>query len=234
VLDILPAALASVIGGFLFSHYQLGRVILPAQVAEQHTAASAEMMKLVRDEHALIVDFLNAEMAAEKSRIATSERPTSPSDIETRPATAAAAPRHAAVVTAAAKPVTSREPVMVGWAPREVPATTTVLYAPPPIAPYTPPASAVAAHEPAASDVMPPPRPPVAVAQAGPSVSAEPSLITRTINETIGIKDGVVNVSQHAAAVIVGIPSWIVSGADRAGAPNTTAAPTTHLVSANW
>ena len=75
VLNVLPAAMASVIGGILFTHYQLGGAIAPQTGAEQLAPASAEMMKLVRDEHALIVDFLKAQLAAEKSRLAEEEKP---------------------------------------------------------------------------------------------------------------------------------------------------------------
>ncbi|HEX3504737.1 MAG TPA: hypothetical protein VHU22_15210 [Xanthobacteraceae bacterium] len=69
VLDIMPAALASVIGGFLFTQYHFGHSA-PKPVLEQVTPASAEMMALVRDEHAMIVDYLKTQMAAEKSRVA--------------------------------------------------------------------------------------------------------------------------------------------------------------------
>src|ERR1700722_3592398 len=72
VLDIMPAALASVIGGFLFTQFQYGRV--PQRpTLEQVTPASAEMMALVRDEHAVIVDYLKSQMAAEKSPIAAQD-----------------------------------------------------------------------------------------------------------------------------------------------------------------
>src|SRR5579885_2050478 len=69
VLDIMPAALASVIGGFLCTQYQFGHKA-PQPVLEQVTPASAEMMALVRDEHAMITDYLKSQMAAEKSRVA--------------------------------------------------------------------------------------------------------------------------------------------------------------------
>jgi hypothetical protein len=67
MLDILPAALASVIGGFLFTQYQAGH---PATriATEQVTPASAEMMAMVRDEHAMMMDYLKSQMVAEKSR----------------------------------------------------------------------------------------------------------------------------------------------------------------------
>ena len=58
VHDVPPAALASVIGGFLFPHFQLGR--FPEPVAAQVTPASDEMMQLLRDEHRLIISFLQS------------------------------------------------------------------------------------------------------------------------------------------------------------------------------
>ncbi len=67
VLDVLPGALASVIGTFLFAQYQFGHAP-PRPVAEQAAPASAEMLALVRDEHAMIMSYLQTRMAAEKSR----------------------------------------------------------------------------------------------------------------------------------------------------------------------
>ena len=72
VLDIMPAALASVIGGFLFTQYHFGHGA-PKPVLEQVTPASAEMMALVRDEHAMIINYLKTQMAAEKSRAAAED-----------------------------------------------------------------------------------------------------------------------------------------------------------------
>lgn len=82
VLDIMPAAMASVIGGFLFTQYQFGHAAL-RPVAEQAAPASAEMMALVRDEHAMIVDYLKAQMAAEKSRIAAEDAQERDADAKT-------------------------------------------------------------------------------------------------------------------------------------------------------
>lgn len=73
LLDILPAVLASVIGGLLFTHYQLGALGAPATAALS-APANAEMMQLLRDEHAVIVDYLKAQLAAEKSRAAEQDR----------------------------------------------------------------------------------------------------------------------------------------------------------------
>jgi len=75
VLDILPAALASVIGGFLFTQYQLGRAA-PPPPAEQVSPASAEVLALVRDEHDAIVGYLKSQMTAEKKRLAAQDAET--------------------------------------------------------------------------------------------------------------------------------------------------------------
>ncbi len=104
VHDILPAALASVIGGFLFTHLQLGR--WPEPVAAQVTPASDEMMQLLRDEHGLIVNFVQARIANEKKQL-TADETTSRGAAESRPA-AAAASRSSVVTVAAMKPNATR------------------------------------------------------------------------------------------------------------------------------
>jgi hypothetical protein len=70
VVDILPAALASVIGGFLFTQYHHA---VTRTATEQVTPASAEMMAMVRDEHAMMMDYLKSQMAAEKNRAAAED-----------------------------------------------------------------------------------------------------------------------------------------------------------------
>jgi hypothetical protein len=118
VHDILPTALASVIGGFLFTQYQFGHSAAPpATVAV--VPASAEMMALVRDEHAVIVDYLKTQMAAEKSRFAAADTDASgttsatASDARAADAKVAAEPatRHIAAVSAAAKVASPRAKV---------------------------------------------------------------------------------------------------------------------------
>src|SRR5262249_25184544 len=74
ILDIMPAALASVIGGFLFTQYQLGRSAPPP--VEQISPASTEVLALVRDEHEAIVGYLKAQMTAEKKRLAAQDAET--------------------------------------------------------------------------------------------------------------------------------------------------------------
>jgi hypothetical protein len=66
IQDIVPGALASLIGGFLLAHYGL---IWPAEpAAVQAPPASVAMMGVLRDEHALVADFVRAETAGEKMR----------------------------------------------------------------------------------------------------------------------------------------------------------------------
>ena len=74
VVDILPAALASVIGGFLFTQYQVGRTAPPR--VEQASPASTEVLALVRDEHEAILGYLKSQMAAEKGRLAAQDAET--------------------------------------------------------------------------------------------------------------------------------------------------------------
>jgi hypothetical protein len=76
MMDILPAALASVIGGFLFTQYQFGRTAPPQPALEQISPASVEVLALVRDEHAAIISYLDLQMAAEKSRLAAQDAET--------------------------------------------------------------------------------------------------------------------------------------------------------------
>ena len=73
VLDVLPAALASVIGGILFTQLHIGNSPPSSPLAEQANPASAEVLALVRDEHAQIVGYLKSQMAAEKSRLAAED-----------------------------------------------------------------------------------------------------------------------------------------------------------------
>ena len=70
VLDILPATTASLVGGLLFAHYGLGRA---TESAAQAAPASAEMMQLLRDEHGVIVSFLNAQLEREKTELASAD-----------------------------------------------------------------------------------------------------------------------------------------------------------------
>jgi hypothetical protein len=196
ILDIMPAALASVIGGFLFTQFQFGHAV-PRPALEQVTPASAEMMALVRDEHAMILDYLKTQMAAEKSRVAAEDADlaraqedskiadTKVADtktpaavpvialLDTKPA-AETAPRRGAAVVAAAKPIV--------WHAK---------------APVVTPVVAVASA----------PRAPIVIAQADPSQDAPPadrlasdpdSLLAKTLD----LKDHVVAATRHAVSAV--------------------------------
>jgi hypothetical protein len=87
VHDVLPAALASLIGGLVFTHFQLGRA--PGPVTTQVLPASPEMMQLLRDEHGLILNYVKAQGAIERKLLAADEgTPRVPADAQ--PSVAAA------------------------------------------------------------------------------------------------------------------------------------------------
>lgn len=71
VHDALPAALASILGGLLLTHFNIDRA--PQPVTVKVTQASPEMMQLLRDEHGLMVDFVKEQVAGEKNRAATEQ-----------------------------------------------------------------------------------------------------------------------------------------------------------------
>jgi hypothetical protein len=96
MLDILPTALASVIGGFLFTQYQFGRTAPPQPALEQISPASAEVLALVRDEHAAIISYLDLQMAAEKSRLAAQDAETARAVADAKVAQETAAQENAA------------------------------------------------------------------------------------------------------------------------------------------
>ena len=64
VLEVLPAALASLLGGFLFAQFHAGSAPASLPPAEQVTPASPEVMALVRDEHAAVVGYVKSQIAA--------------------------------------------------------------------------------------------------------------------------------------------------------------------------
>jgi hypothetical protein len=88
LVDVLPTALASLIGGFLFTQYQAGYRSAPQPAAEQAAPASAEMLQLVRDEHTMIFDYIKAQTAAEKSRNAAEDKEDARVVAEAKPAAA--------------------------------------------------------------------------------------------------------------------------------------------------
>jgi hypothetical protein len=208
VHDILPAALASVLGGFLITHFQLNRVAAPVTVPVAH--ASPEMMQLLRDEHGLIVDFVKAQVESEKNAgdskqqvVNTKERAANMDG---------GAPRLAMTsrpAIIAAPPAVSRPATILALAPAKPPAPRTK----PPVAGASLPPVAAASMQPSES----------------PSVAArnDDSLLAKTI----GIKDRVVGATQRAVGAVTEIPSWFGSIGDRFGGDNPSPRPPADLVS---
>ena len=210
LFDIMPAALASIIGGILFTHYQMGYAGAPRPAAEQAVPASAEMIQLLRDEHAAIVDFLKAQTAAEKSRLAAENEASARSVAEARMVTALSA-----------APVPAAAPVA---APRRPEATVTAAK------------SAVSRGRVVAATAATP-HAPLVIAQAeqsGGSASAalaaanSDSLLAKSLD----LKDRVVDATLHVIGALGSIPSLIASGGDRVGASNANA-PAGRLVGAS-
>lgn len=192
VLEILPAALASVIGGLVFAHYQFERAPAPARSpAPVATPASPDMVRLLRDEHTMIRRFLKAQEAVQEKQVARADAQDAAAVADV--AHAAAPSRRAAVASSVApNPAAPRRHVTVAYvAPASVIAPTTT---------GAPAAAALAASAaplalnaatPAWPPAPPPPRRPFLVAQ------------------TLAVKDHVVGAALHAVMTIGGIPSWI-------------------------
>lgn len=107
VHDVLPAALASLIGGFLLTHYGFGRPVAPAPV--QAAPASTEMMGLLRDEHALVVNYLKAQIANEKKQALAVKDDAPAGDVTgAEPAAPVTAPQPQPVAVLAAQAVRGR------------------------------------------------------------------------------------------------------------------------------
>lgn len=182
VLDILPAVLASVIGGFLFTQYHFGHAGPPQLVAVQ--PASPEMLAMVRDEHALIMDYLKAQMAAEKRRDAAADAATARAVAEAR--TAADAKLTAALMASQMR--TSAPPALAAKAA--------------PAAHHNPPASFTSAPHAPLEIAQANQTETVAVADgAGPDdrLARDPdSLLAKTLD----LKDHVVAATRHVVSVI--------------------------------
>lgn len=216
VLDIMPAALASVIGGFLFTQFHFGYGV-SKPVLEQVTPASAEMMALVRDEHAMIVDYLKAQMAAEKSRAAGEDADLAQAQQDSKLAEA----KQADAKPVDAKPVDAKQPDAKNAAqpvalldakpidPKPAIEVVPRRGAPPivakPIVWHAKPPVAAAAN---AVPLPPPaPRAPLVIAQADPNQEAAPSDRLASdpdslLAKTLDLKDHVVAGARHAVSAI--------------------------------
>jgi hypothetical protein len=201
LLDILPAALASVIGGLLFAHYDWSQIRARAPVAERAAPASPEMMQLVRDEHAAMASYLKAQVTAEKDRLDAED---------------------AAAAEAAGHPATTAAVMAPGGA------TVAAVESKPLVPPVQEPAHVQAAAAPA----MPSPQTPLVIAQAEPGDGALPPADSSNplLAATINVKDHVVATTQHAFAVIGGIPSWIIALGGRISGQGANSSPTGRFV----
>src|SRR5579863_2531340 len=179
VLEVLPAALASAIGAFLFAQYQFDRAA-PAVHATPAVAvpASAEMLQLVREEHAMIRDFLTAQQTAAQNRAVAANAADAAADTAVDATLTAAVPP---IVIAGARPAATAAPVLVASAQ---PAAT---------APIAAPTGVSASAQPDGS-LWPSAPPP-----------AHPSIVA----QTLAVPGRVVSVTLHAVMAIGGIPSWL-------------------------
>jgi hypothetical protein len=209
--EIVPAALASVVGGILFTHYQIGYGAAPKPAVEQAAPATAEMVELLRDEHAAIVDFLKGQLAAEKSRLAAEDEALARSVADARAALAATAAVPTPIVAASRRP----EPVVA--------------------------AAKVAANRgrapTAATTTAAAPRAPLVIAQveqsSGGTPAAPPTGDPQSfLAKTLDIKDRVVDATMHVIGTLGSIPSLIASRGDNGGASNASAPPAGRLVGA--
>ena len=197
VLDIMPAALASVIGGFLFTQYQFGHTPVKP-VLEQVTPASAEMMALVRDEHAMIIDYLKTQMAAEKSRVAVQDADLARAQEDSKVAdTKAPAAQIVALLDVKTQPQAQADS---NAAPRRGAA---VAAAKPIVWQHSKPQMAQAAP----TVPTPMPRPPIVIAQADPSQDAPPSDRLASdpdslLGKALDLKDHVVAGARHAVSAV--------------------------------
>lgn len=190
IVEVLPAALASAIGAFLFAHYQFGSPAEPAAAAPSASAvpASGEMLQVVREEHSMIRDLLAAERATEKSRVAAAEAADVRAVADVKPA-ASAAP-HVAVALIADKPVAPRNTRAPSGAAAAAAGSSAATAQLTPIV--------VTANQQVAS-----------VAPPSPPAPAQPSLVRRTLAVPGHVAGHVVSMTLHAVMAIGGIPSWI-------------------------
>jgi hypothetical protein len=111
VVDVLPATFVSVLGGFIITQYQFNHTAASHPATEQVVPASAEMMQLVRDEHAVIIGYLKTQMAAEKNRHAAEDAAVADARLAAADPPAPAAALRPVATAVAAKPVPARTKV---------------------------------------------------------------------------------------------------------------------------
>jgi hypothetical protein len=188
VLDILPAALASVIGGFLFTQYHSGHTPPPQLVDVQ--PASPEMMAMVRDEHALIINYLKTQMAAEQRRDQAEDAATARAAEEARAAADAKlgdALFASQTMAQQSAPTAAPAPPKVASARRKAPAVLAAV-------PHAP--LAIAEADSPANDAT--------AATVAPGEARQPDVLLDNplVAGTLNIKDHVVAATRHVVSVI--------------------------------
>jgi hypothetical protein len=117
VFDALPGALASLVGALFFAH-QFSQAPQPAhpEAAERIALQSEQFAQMIRDEHALMVEFLKKEQEREAAR-----QPIPIKDMKAREAIAATAASPAPPAPAVSPARRQAEPVREAKAPVAVP-----------------------------------------------------------------------------------------------------------------
>ena len=202
VLEVLPATLASVIGAFLLVYCLFGHAALPAaaEPPAQAAPASAAMVQLIGEEHALVRNFLLGRQQEAKRRAETTDAADARAIADAKLGSDAA---HRMAASAAAEPSAPR-------AERDV-------------------AAAAAPSGRSTATAQLPPVVIAAVRANADAPSAEPRPAnTSLIGRTLAAPRRVVAVTLHAVMALGGIPSWIGHrvGADRLdnGVPTASAA----------
>jgi len=179
----------------------------PQPTTVRVTPASPEMMQLLRDEHGMILSFVKEQVATEKNRAGADQT-------SQRVAAEASSP---SPVQAAPGPSAQRAiPVVALAAPK--------------------PAAAPRSKNPVVGASLPPATP-VQLQPAEPAPQPVAHTDDSLLAKTIGIKDRVVEATQHAVSATIGvIPSWFGSLGDRIGGDGQSQSPRppANLVSASW
>jgi hypothetical protein len=233
VLEVLPAALASLLGGFLFAQFHAGSSPAPLPLAEQVTPASPEVMALVRDEHAAVVGYLKSQMAAEKKRLAAEDAETAQA-VEVAKAEEKAAEEKAAEEKVAQEQADQEQsaqdnPAEAKSASQAPARRAAASVASKPVLPRAKPAVVIAASAPA----VPAGGAPLVIAQADQTAQSDDNSNGRLAHDpdsllakTLDLKDQVVAATRHAVSAIGDVFTSV-------GEHITGAAPTTHQFSSD-
>jgi hypothetical protein len=234
VFEVLPAALASLLGGFLFAQFHAGSSPASLPPAEQVTPASPEVMALVRDEHAAVVGYLKSQMAAEKKRLAAEDAETAQAVEVARTEEKAAEEKAAQAAQEEADQEQSardnRAPEKVASAEAkgasQAPAQRSASVVSKPVLPRAKPAVVVAASAPA----VPAGGAPLVIAQADQTAQPDDNRLAHDpdslLAKTLDLKDQVVAATRHAVSAIGDVFTSV-------GEHITGAAPTTHEFSSD-